>query len=200
MRFINRKTLAIAGAAVALVAVASTGTAVAGSLIGSSDIQDDSIRSIDVKDGSVKRADLSNPINRALARIGKDGVTGKDGKNGKDGIADVNSGAGYTHNWNGDGGATLNTIVSKCDAGQVALGGGFSTWGGSDVNEGGLAYDLGGDNKNIQVTVSAPYTGKQYDENQYHGGILPDRWVVKGYNTGTTDQIVRAWVICADAN
>ena len=69
MRFINRKTLAIAGAAAALVAVGSTGTAVAGSLIGSSDIQDDSIRSIDIKDGSVKRArPVANPINRARAR------------------------------------------------------------------------------------------------------------------------------------
>jgi hypothetical protein len=84
MRFINRKTLAIAGSAVALVALGSTGTAVAGSLIGSSDIQDNSIRSVDIKDGSVKRADLSNPINRALAKIGKDGVNGKDGKNGTD--------------------------------------------------------------------------------------------------------------------
>ena len=38
MRFINRKTLALAGAAAALVAVGSTGTAVANSLIGSADI------------------------------------------------------------------------------------------------------------------------------------------------------------------
>ena len=43
MRFINRKTLAIAGAAAALVAVGSTGTAVAGSLIGSADIKDGAV-------------------------------------------------------------------------------------------------------------------------------------------------------------
>ena len=81
MRFINRKTLAIAGAAAALVAVGSTGTAVAGSLIGSSDIQDDSIRSVDIKDGSVKRADLSKPISRALAHIGQGRRQGPKGDN-----------------------------------------------------------------------------------------------------------------------
>ena len=69
MRFINRKTLAIAGAAAALVAVGSTGTAVAGSLIGSADI----------KDGSVHRVDLSKGIN---AKLGTTGAPGKDGKDG----------------------------------------------------------------------------------------------------------------------
>ena len=64
MRFINRKTLAIAGAAVALVAVGSTGTAVAGSLIGSADIEDGSIRSVDIKDGKVKLDDLSPRFRR----------------------------------------------------------------------------------------------------------------------------------------
>ena len=44
MRFINRKTLALAGAAAALIAVGSTGTAVAGSLIDSRQIADGSIR------------------------------------------------------------------------------------------------------------------------------------------------------------
>ena len=42
MRFINRKTLALAGAAAALVAVGSAGTSVAANLVGSADIQDGS--------------------------------------------------------------------------------------------------------------------------------------------------------------
>ena len=69
MRFINRKTLAIAGAAAALVAVGSTGTAVAGSLIGSADI----------KDGAVHGVDLSKGVNAKLAKTGAPGKDGKDG-------------------------------------------------------------------------------------------------------------------------
>ena len=62
MRFINRKTLALAGAAAALVAVSSVGTATAGSLINSSDIQDDTVRSADLKDGAVRTHDLSKRV------------------------------------------------------------------------------------------------------------------------------------------
>jgi hypothetical protein len=176
------KALAIGGGMAALVVVTSVGTATAGDLIGSKDI----------KPGGVHKVNLSH---RLQARLDQAGVPGK---NGTAGLANVTTGAGYTHTWAGDGGATLNTIVSKCGPGQVALGGGFSTWGGSDTNESGLPYDLGGDNKEIQVTVSAPYTGEQYDPTKYHGDIRPDRWVVKGYNNGHTDQIVRTWVVCAD--
>ena len=102
MRFINRKTLALAGAAAALVAVGSTGTAVASSLIGSADIADDSIRSVDIKDGKVRLHDLSpkavaslqgqNGKNGIDGKAGKDGVNGKDGK---DGFGYVVAGAGY---------------------------------------------------------------------------------------------------------
>lgn len=184
------KNIAILGVSAAVAAVGigvgAGGSAYADNLLGSSGIQDNSVRSKDVKDGTLRLKDMRpGAVNRL---------------HGQDGVADVNAGANYSHTWAGDNGATLNTIVSKCDEGQVALGGGFSTWGGADANESGLAYDLGGDNKDIQVTVSAPYTGKQYDEHKYHGGILPDRWVVKGFNNGTTDQIVRAWVVCADAS
>lgn len=78
MRFINRKTLAIAGAAVALVALGSTGTAVAGGLIGSSDIEDGSIRSVDIKDGKVKFADLSPKLQKMLAQHATNGKNGTD--------------------------------------------------------------------------------------------------------------------------
>jgi hypothetical protein len=91
MRFINRKNLALAGAAVALVATTSAGTAVAGGLIGSADIQDGSIRSVDIKDGRVRTNDLSADT---VAKL-----QGKDGKNGLDGA--VYRVANYT---NGGGG------------------------------------------------------------------------------------------------
>ncbi len=173
------------------VALASTAAVIAAVAIGSGAAQATSlITGHDVKDGSIHKVDLGNGINHRLDRK----------LPGKDGVTDLNAGANYSTTWVGDNGASLQTVISKCDDGQVAVGGGFSTWGGTDTNESDLPYDLGGDNKNIQVTVSAPYTGKAYDESKYHGGILPDRWVVKGYNNGGTDQIVRAWVICANAS
>ena len=129
---------------------------------------------------------------------GTQGVKGDKGAKGEPGVANVIAGAGYTHTWAGDQGAHLNTIIESCPAGQVALGGGFSTFGGSDVNAGGTPYDLGGENKNLQVTVSAPYYEEMYDSSKYGGNIRPTEWVVKGYNNGDTDQVVRAWVVCAD--
>jgi hypothetical protein len=185
----KRNTKVVAGvvAAAALLTVGGASGAMADKLITGHDI----------KDGSISRADLNGHVNTKLDKAGERGPAGHQGVTGKDGVTDLNAGAGYTHTWAGDGGANLNAIVAKCDPGQQALSGGFSTWGGSDVNESGLPYDLGGDNKSIQVTVSAPYTGEAYDETKYHGNIRPDRWVVKGYNNGDTDQIVRAWVVCA---
>ena len=186
----NRISAVVTGSAV-LVAVGAT-SAVAGNLIGSAEI----------RDGGVHRVDLGDGINARIDNKATDGqVNGIQNRvtdlEGQSSVGDVTAGAGYNNTWPGNSDA-LNTIVAKCDEGQIALSGGFSTWGGSDVNESGLAYDLGGDNENINVTVSAPYTGEAYDENKYGGNIRPDRWVVKGYNHGASDQIVRAWVVCAN--
>ena len=187
MRFINRKTLAIAGAAVALVAVGSTGTAVAGSLIGSADIKDDSIRSIDVKDGSVKRADLSNPINRALARITKDGVQGPKGDKGETGAQGIQGPAGkdahlatyIVHKDLVIPANTNNKDVSgrvSCEAGDLATGGGFST---NDHNANfGVIYQNRPD-WNVSTTA-------------------PDAWMVQGYG-GSVASNVDVWVICTPA-
>ena len=189
----NRISADVAGSAV-LVAVGAT-SAVAGNLIGSADIRDGGVHRVDLGDGVNARIDSKATNGQVTGLNGR--VTKLEGASG--GLTNVTTGAGYNHTWPGNSDA-LNTIVAKCDVGQVALSGGFSTWGGSDVNESGLAYDLGGDNENIHVTVSAPYTGEAYDENKYGGNIRPDRWVVKGYNHGAADQIVRAWVVCADAD
>jgi hypothetical protein len=183
----QKRTIVVGLAVTAGLVMTGTAGAVASSVVTSHDIQN----------GAVHKVDLAPGVNTALKKAGHPGQAGADGKAG---LANVTTGAGYNHTWVGDGGHDLQTIVNKCAAGQVALGGGFSTWGGDDTNESGLTYDLGGTNKDIQVTVSAPYTGEQYDASKYNGDIRPDRWVIKGYNLGSTDQIVRAWVICADAS
>jgi hypothetical protein len=124
--------------------------------------------------------------------VGPAGAKGDKGAQGDPGLSNVIAGAGYKNSWVGDGGATLQTARGECPAGQYAIGGGFSTWGGDK--------DLGGDNKNIQITVSAPYFEGNYVPVDEGGDFRPTEWVIKGYNNGNTDQIVRPWVVCANAS
>jgi hypothetical protein len=125
----------------------------------------------------------------AAGAKGDEGDKGDKGTKGDPGVSNLIAGSGYTTTWVGDNGATVQTAREECPAGQYALGGGFSTWGGDK--------DLGGDNKNIQITVSAPYFEGDYIPVDDAGNFRPTEWVVKGYNNGTSDQIVRAWVTCA---
>jgi hypothetical protein len=60
-------------------------TAVAGDLIGSGDIKNDSVRSLDIKDGTVRQSDLTDGAQAALA--GKDGERGPQGPKGEPGAA-----------------------------------------------------------------------------------------------------------------
>jgi hypothetical protein len=204
MRFINRKTLALAGAAAALVAVGSAGSAVADSLIGSADIQNESIRSADIKNGKVRIHDLSPQAVASLqGQAGKDGVNGKngvDGKDGKDGKSFVSpaAGAGYA-GWPTDAphhemwaANSYGETVQKCKAGEVVTGGGFS-------QQGGDATDLGGMTKGVQILVSAPYTAEYVPISEADSRFHADRWVVRGYNGTDAPIDVRAWVLCVPA-
>lgn len=195
---LGRLGAVVAGASV-LVILGGVGGAVGGTLITSARIADETIRARDIGPGAVTRAevrdgtvgvgDLSNFVRTQLAKQAQDGV---DGVDGKDGVSNLIAGAGYHTTWVGDGGATLQTVREECPAGQYALGGGWSTWGGDK--------DLGGDNQNIRVTVSAPYFEGEYLPVDEAGNFRATEWVIKGYNLGDTDQIVRAWVTCATVN
>lgn len=211
---------AVAAGAAILVGLGSFG-AVAANIVTGNDIKDGSIRQADIgknavgagelQAGAVKLSDLSdNAVQGMQGEQGPKGDTGPAGLAGKDGaqgpagpqgpkgdqgapgISNLIAGADYNTTWVGDSGATLQTVRSECPTGQYALGGGFSTWGGDK--------DLGGDNKNIQITVSAPYFEGDYKPVDDAGNFRPTEWVLKGYNNGATDQIVRAWVTCATVN
>jgi hypothetical protein len=192
----NLKTGSVVLVAAAAIAIGGTSSAIAARLITGDDIARNTITQRNLANDSVGKPQLKDGV---LAGItgpegpagtdGTNGTDGKDGKDGKDGVSNLIAGAGYSTTWVGDGGATLQTAREECPAGQYALGGGFSTWGGDK--------DLGGDNKNIVVTVSAPYFEGEYIPVDEAGNFRPTEWVVKGYNNGDTDQIVRAWVTCA---
>jgi hypothetical protein len=173
MRFINRKHLALVGAAAALVAASSTGTAVAGHLIGSADIENGSIRSVDIKDGDVRAKDLSD------ATIAK--LHGKDGKDGKDGLV----GAVYrVENYkNGGGGSATVACADDAATSQkyTAIAGGVQGSTVADQSASGFA-------------VSSSFPGRMdWDTNTPKPNRL-DGWIVlgNGQYTGT----LKVWALC----
>jgi hypothetical protein len=164
-------------AVVAALAIGS-GAAQAGGLIGSRDIAD----------GGVHRVDLGKGLQAKVAKGAQDRTH--------------SAGAGYAglgahaewapHSW--------GQTVEKCKAGEVATGGGYSTWGGFN---GDSSRDLGGMDKDVRITVSAPYIDSDADYKPVSDSdsrFAADQWVVRGYNDGDDPVDVRAWVICTPAS
>jgi hypothetical protein len=184
-RVLNSR-LAAVGAGAAALAVLAGGAGYAAGEITSKDIQDNTIRSADVKDESLKMKDFTTGAQKKMY--------GGHGKDGKDGVSELTTGAHYKTTWAaGEYGET----ITECPEGSKVIGGGYSTWGGYPSNAG---YDLGGENRDIEVTVSAPYFKGDYEPVDEAGHFQGDQWVVRGFNSGETDQIVRAWAICAAVN
>jgi hypothetical protein len=127
---------------------------------------------------------------------GDKGDPGQQGPAGADGTANPSAaGAGYETIWLADG--NIHETVETCAEGEYVTGGGFSTFGGAGLTP---TKDLGGDNPDIQITVSAPYVNSDADYvaiSDTDSRFYADRWVVRGYNNGDTEQVVRAWALCA---
>lgn len=214
----NFKTGAVVFGAAALFAIGGTTGAVAGDLIHGSDIAKDTITSRNLASDSVGQSELkagvldgikgekgdtgpAGPAGQAgpAGPAGKDGAAGtngKDGVDGKDGVANPSAaGAGYDTVWPADG--QVHETVETCAPGEFITGGGYSTFGSAGIDP---TKDLGGDNADIQITVSAPYVASDsaYSPiSDTDSRFYADRWVVRGYNNGTTPQVVRAWALCA---
>jgi Collagen triple helix repeat (20 copies) len=134
---------------------------------------------------------------------GDQGVQGETGPQGPPGIKDLTADGPYpsltqlkdydagensTAAWAGDG--TLQQSWVQCAADKVAFGGGF---GLDDVQSDALtvvtsapAYIKGG----VVYPADTPTVGPQ-------NSIVPNGWLVQGYNKSGHDLIVRPWVICA---
>jgi hypothetical protein len=212
MRFINRKTVALTGAGAALVALASTGTAVASSLIDSSDIKDNSVRAVDIqngtigsadiKDGSVRSTDMSTWVRGRLAKAGTPGAQGPAGAKGETGAQGPAGAKGETgaQGPKGDSGAKgadglLGAFYATAyyDAGNTNEGAIASVACSSDPAEtsftaiaGGvqvLGLDAGANDRNTPVSSSFP--GRMnWDTNAPRLGRL-DGWIVQfGGNAG----------------
>ena len=217
----NHRITAVAIGAAVLVGASSFG-AVAAKLVTSDDIKNQTIRKVDigqdavgsneVKDGSLKAKDLTADALEGLKGAkgdtgakgdkgdqglqgpkGDKGDQGMPGEDGDDGVSNLITGADYTDVWAAN---SYGESLETCPEGQYAIGGGYSTWGGFNGTHDG--YDLGGTNLDIQVTVSAPYFKGAYVPVDEAGNFRADQWVVRGFNHGDEDQIVRAGVNCAD--
>ena len=183
MRFINRKTLAIAGAAAALVAVGSTGTAVAGSLIGSAGIENESVRSVDLKNGTVRSHDLSEQVNDKLAKVGAQGPKGDNAyANAYYAVAFYNAG-------NTNEGAIATVGCKSIDDHAVS--------GGVQV----LGLDAGANSRNTPVSSSFP--GRMdWPTNTPKANRL-DGWIVQFGGNAQTEgagdkapEKVKVWALC----
>lgn len=162
----------------AVVAVLSIGgTSYASHLIGSRDIQDNSIRSVDIKDGAVHGNDLSNGLMATINDV-------RNGDTALEAFTKVRA-EDQARTWAAHSG--LSTVIASCPQNQVAISGGFAAGGHTQVTESQpfLAVVGGGVDEPPSDETTSPSSG-----------FLPSGWVVRGYNDGDTDQVVRAWVVC----
>ncbi len=210
---------------VALVATLAFTTAAGGSTsarITGAQIKDHSITSIDLVDHTIRAHDLNAALVKSLkgqtgatglkgdtGATGAAGATGAKGDKGDQGpqgppglknltadgpypsltqLKDYNAGENSAAAWAGDG--TLQQSWVQCAADKVAFGGGF---GLDDVQSDALtvvtsapAYIKGG----VVYPADTPTVGPQMS-------IVPNGWLVQGYNKSGHDLVVRPWVICA---
>jgi hypothetical protein len=180
-----RKFIATIGAAALLVTLGATGTAVAGSLINSSDIKNNSIMSRDIHNGTIKVKDLRPSAVAALrAGAGQDGKDGKDGASGLEGayysvafydVGDTNAGA-------------IATVACKSQT-DVAISGGVQV----------LGLDAGANSRNTPVSSSFP--GRMDWSTNAPKADRLDGWIVQfGGNAGATSdkapEKVKVYALC----
>jgi len=213
MRFINRKTMAMTGAAAALVALACSGTAAASSLIDSNDIKDDTVRSVDIKngtidssdikDGSVRSADMSTWVRGKLMKAGTPGPQGPAGAKGAQGVAGAKGATGPQ----GPAGSKGDDGKAGQDGKNGMLGAYYATafYDSGDTNAGAIAtaactaktdvaisggvqvLGLGDGAESRNTPVSSSFPGRMdWSTKTPKDGRL-DGWIVQfGGNAGAT--------------
>lgn len=183
----QKRNLVLAAGAATLAVVFAGGGAVAASLITSADIKDQTIRSVDIHANAVGKSEIRDEAvgYRELTQVARNRIANL----ASFGLSHLVTDAPYTNTWTGDSGATLQTAIVKCDPGYFATGGGFSGAGGVG-DTGTEAY------ADLQVIASYPYVDPPASVNA-RGSIRPNEWIVRGFNNGSTDLVVRPWVTCA---
>jgi hypothetical protein len=210
-----RRAFAVVGGAAVLLLLGAAGGAVGASLVTSADIKDQTIRARDiaasavarrhVRDGSLGVADLSTYVQTELAKQGRDGQDGTDGVTGleSDGprpgatqLSDFpGNGANSTAVWAAGPQKPMYSSWVRCAGGKSAIGGGFSRDAETVAAIKGLQIVTSSpaqiDAEGNVATAPTPITGDAA------GSFVPNGWLVEGFNNGSTDLIVRPWVVCA---
>jgi hypothetical protein len=219
---VGRVGAVTAGASI-LVLLGGVGGAVAGSMVTSATIKNETIQARDiapggvtrseVRDGTLGRADLSTRVQSELAQRaqdGTDGVAGLESDGARPGATQLSefpgNGANSTAVWTAGPAGQFHTSWVACPAGKTALGGGYSRDTDTGAAVRGLQVVTSSpaqidptveDNPNTAADERVVYTPITGDP---AGSFVPNGWLVEGFNNGNTDLIVRPWVICAAVN
>jgi len=163
------------GAAVLIATLGATGTAVAGHLINSGDIKDNSVRSRDIHDGTIKQEDLSGAL--------QTGVQGPKGDKGDSGLKGAYYSVAYYDAGNTNGGA-IATVACKAQT-DVAISGGVQV----------LGLDADANSRNTPVSSSFP--GRMdWDTQAPKPGRL-DGWIVQfGGGVDNPPEKTKIWALC----
>lgn len=168
-------TVATVLGASALIAFGATGTAVAGHLIGSGGIKNDSIRSVDIHDGGVHAEDLGSGLSREIATGNMHDLRGAYYSVASYDVGDTNAGA-------------IATVACSSTT-DVAINGGVQV----------LGLGEGANSRNTPVSSSFP--GRMdWSTNAPKPGRL-DGWIVQfGGNAGATSDKdplkTKIWALC----
>jgi hypothetical protein len=203
----SRRVPAIAGA-VLVIAVIGGGSATAASLVTSKGVQDDSLRSVDVKDGSLRVKDLTSRAVHTLQQgsagtgaSGSTGATGATGAQGPKGDTGANGLLGAFY-------ATAFYNVGDTNAGAIATVACSSTSTDFTAISGGVQVLGIGDNQaeidaaNARNTpVSSSFPGRMDWSTNTPKLDRLDGWIVQfGGNAGATsdkDPVkVKVWALC----
>ena len=180
MKFRNVAVVSLAGT-IGAVALGMGGAQAAGSLFGSQDIRDDSIRSLDVQNGTLRVRDM--------APTTKDALKGQDGQQGAKGDSGM-TGAFYAtalYNGGDTNAGAIATVACDVDSSDYT-----AIAGGAQV----LGLDAGANNRNTPVSSSFP--GRMdWAANAPKADRL-DGWIVQfGGSAGSVaPEKVKLWALC----
>jgi hypothetical protein len=162
--------------AAALIAVAAGGTAVAGSLIDSGDVKNNSLKGIDVKNKSLTKKDFRGSVR---GPAGAQGPTGARGTTGPTGPSGAPAGAVVARSVTFDAASAQDTLVAQCNPGEIATGGG----GGWTNN-----------NEDVAMENSKPWNGTQAAGGPTPNGTAATGWMV--HMTSPKDTSMNVYALC----
>jgi hypothetical protein len=163
----------------ALIAVGVGGTAVAGALIDSSDVKNNSLKGIDVKNKSLTKKDFRGSVRGPRGPVGPAGARGATGPAGATGPSGVAGGAVVARSVTFDAASAQDTLVAQCNPGEIATGGG----GGWTNN-----------NEDVAMENSKPWNGTQGAGGPTPNGTAATGWMV--HMVAPKDTSMTVYALC----